>query len=256
MIGMGDQYSPEAARRKIMTNPRGRSIVPARNMPFRNTVGTQQSNGQRGCLTAMEVDMRFRNPGERTANRQLVALTTVAALTCAAAWANPQPETSVGSGGESAVWAPKELTFTYEGHTTKYTCDGLRDKMRYILLELGARQDIQLRSFGCVRLAQPELSPGVSIRMNVLQPAGGHGGPVVTAHWNMVDVLARRDPIDAAGDCELIGQIKQQVLPLFATRNVDYRSTCQNKQLLVGATRLKAQVLVADQGAAADSAAR
>jgi hypothetical protein len=204
----------------------------------------------------MEVDMRYRNPGERTAHRQLTALTAVAVLTCAAAWANPQPEASAGSGGESAVWAPKELTFTYLGHTTKYTCDGLRDKMRYILLELGARQDIQVQDFGCMRMAQPELSPGVSIRMNVLQSAGEHVGSAVPARWKMIDVLARRDPIDAAADCELIGQIKREVLPLFATRNVDYRSTCQNKQLLVGATRLKAQVLVADQGAAADSAAR
>lgn len=196
------------------------------------------------------------NPGERTAHRQLAALSAVAVLTCAAAWANPEPGASAGSGGESAVWAPKELTFTYQGHTTQYTCDGLRDKMRHILLELGARQDIQVRSFGCIRLARPDLFPGVSIRMNVLQPAGKHGGPAVPSHWKMVDVLAGRDPVDAAGDCELIGQIKQQVLPLFATRNVDYRSTCQHKQLLVGATRLKAQVLVADQSAAAESAAR
>ena len=200
--------------------------------------------------------MRFRNPGERTAHRQLAALTAVAVLSCAAAWANPQPEATAGSGGETAAWAQKELTFTYQGHTTKYTCDGLRDKMRYILLELGARQDIQVRNFGCLRMAQPELTPGVSIRMNVLQPAGEHGGAAVPAHWKMIDVLARRDPIDAAADCELLGQIKQEVLPLFATRNVDYRSTCQYKQLLVGATRLKAQVLVADQSAPADSAAR
>jgi hypothetical protein len=198
----------------------------------------------------MEVDMRFRNPGERTAHRQLAALTAVAVLTCAAAWANPQPEASAGSGGESAVWAPKELTFTYQGHTTQYTCDGLRDKMRSILLELGARQDIRVRGFGCIHPY-----PGVSVRMNVLQPADEHGGRAVPAHWKMVDVLAGRDPVDAAADCELIGQIKQQVLPLFATRNVDYRSTCQYKQLLPGATRLKAQVMVADQSAAADSAA-
>jgi hypothetical protein len=60
----------------------------------------------------------------------------------------------------------------------------------------------------------------------------------------------------SGGDCELIGQIKQKVLPLFATRNVDYRSTCENHQLVPGGTRLKAEVLVADEHAAADSAAR
>jgi hypothetical protein len=65
-----------------------------------------------------------------------------------------------------------------------------------------------------------------------------------------------RDPVDAAGDCELIGQIKQKVLPLFATRSVDYSSSFERHHLLVGATRLKAEVLVADESAAADSAAR
>jgi hypothetical protein len=46
------------------------------------------------------------------------------------------------------------------------------------------------------------------------------------------------------------------VLPLFATRNVDYRSTCERRQLVLGGTRLKAEVLVADPSAAADFAAR
>jgi hypothetical protein len=78
----------------------------------------------------------------------------------------------------------------------------------------------------------------------------------VPAHWKIIDLLANRDPVDTAGDCELIEQIRQKVLPLFATRNVDYSSTCEPHQLLIGATRLKAEVLVADESAASDSAAR
>ena len=31
---------------------------------------------------------------------------------------------------QSAVWTDKELTFVYQGFTTKYSCDGLRDKVR------------------------------------------------------------------------------------------------------------------------------
>jgi hypothetical protein len=200
--------------------------------------------------------MRFQNPGERSVHRQVATLTAVAVLTCASAWANPQSDASVGSGRESAVWAPKELNFVYQGFTTKYSCDGLQDKMRNVLIKLGARHDIQVRSWGCTRLGRPDLFPGVRIKMNVLQPAGKQSGQTVPAHWKMVDFLADRDPVDAAGDCELVEQIKQKVLPLFATRHVDYSSTCERHHLLVGATRLKAEVLVADQIAAADSAAR
>ena len=195
--------------------------------------------------------MRFKN--------QVAALAAVAVLTGASAWANPQADESAASGRESAVWAPKELTFVYRGFTTKYSCDGLQDKMRKVLIKLGARHDIQVRNWGCTQLRGPDPFAGVRIKMHVLQPAGKQGGQAVPAHWKMVDLLADpddRDPVDAAGDCELIEQIRQKVLPLFATRNVDYRSTCEPHHLLVGATRLKTEVLVADESAAADSAAR
>jgi hypothetical protein len=202
--------------------------------------------------------MRFRDPGERGIRGQVAAVTAVAVLGCAAAWAEPPPDASAGPGRESAVWVPKQLNFVYREFTTQYSCDGLREKMKQILLRLGARHDVQVRGYGCTRLAGPDPFAGVSIRMNVLQPAGEQGGPAVPVHWQTVDLLAYhddRDPVDAAADCELIGQIRQNILPLFATRNVDYSSTCEAHQLLVGATRLSAQVLVPDPGAA-ESAAR
>jgi hypothetical protein len=198
--------------------------------------------------------MRFKNPGERSVHRQVAGLAAVAALTCASAWANPQSEPSAGSGGVSAVWAPKQLSFVYESFTTHYSCDGLQEKMRRVLLKLGARPDLQVRGFGCTQPQGPDRFPGVSIRMNVLQPAGQQGGPAVPAHWKMVDLLTdydNRDPVDAAADCDLIGEVRRKVLPLFATRNVDYSATCEQRHLVLGGTRLKAEVLVADPSAAA-----
>jgi len=201
--------------------------------------------------------MRFENPGY--VPRQVARLAAVAVLACAPAWASPQSEPSAGSGRESAVWAPKELDFAYQGFTTKYSCEGLQERMRDVLLILGARPDLRVRGYGCTRPVGPDPLAGVSIRMSVLQPAGEQGGPAVPVHWQKVDLLTgfyERDPVGAAADCELIGQIKQKVLPLFATRNVDYRATCEAHQLVPGGTRLKAEVLVADEPAAADSAAR
>ena len=98
--------------------------------------------------------MRFQNPGERSVHRQVATLTAVAVLTCASAWANPQSEPSAGSGRESAVWVSKELNFVYRAFTTKYSCDGLQDKMRSVLTKLGAH-DIQVRGFGCMQVARP-----------------------------------------------------------------------------------------------------
>jgi hypothetical protein len=206
--------------------------------------------------------MRFENPSQGCVPSQAAVLAAVAMLTCACAWANPQPDTSAGSEGQPgsdrqpAVWAPKELNFVYREFTTKYSCDGLQDRMKSLLIKLGARQDLRVRGWGCTRLQGPDPFAGVSIKMSVLQPAGKQEGQAVPAHWQTVDLLGDRDVVDAAADCELIEQFRQTVLPLFTTRKVDYTSTCERRQLLVGATRLKAEVLLADKGSATDSAAR
>jgi hypothetical protein len=78
----------------------------------------------------------------------------------------------------------------------------------------------------------------------------------VPARWKSVNLTSSRDPIDAAGDCELVEQIKARVLPLFTTRNVNYSSSCIPYQLSVGGTHLTADVLVAaKEGAGAAPAA-
>jgi hypothetical protein len=86
---------------------------------------------------------------------------------------------------------------------------------------------------------------GVKINMHVLEPAGARPG--LGARWQSVDLLQNRELLGAAADCELIEQIAQRILPLFTVRNVDYNATCQARNLLPGATRLKADALVADE---------
>ena len=184
--------------------------------------------------------------------------TFAAVLACTSAVANPSSDAAASSSQSSAAlmpagWTTKELNFVYQtGFTTKYSCDGLKDKMGDLLAELGAR-DIQLRNYGCPGSGR---FPGVHIKMSVLQPAQEWAiGRTVPAHWQTVDLL-RPDPVWAAADCELMEQIKQKVLPLFATRNVDYSARCEKKNLVLGGTLLKADVLVPQEGLAAASAAR
>jgi hypothetical protein len=156
-----------------------------------------------------------------------------------------------------AVWTPKELRFVYQGFTTRYSCEGLRTKVRDILLTLGARkQDLQVHESGCAgRIGAPDPFPAVSIKANVLMPAAkaaaSQAEPPVTARWQSIDLLAHHEGLDAAGQCELFEQVKQQILPLFTVRNLDYTSTCVPHQLTPGGQRLKAEVLVPDQAPAA-----
>jgi hypothetical protein len=152
---------------------------------------------------------------------------------------------------QPATWTAKELTFTYQGFTTRYSCDGLRGKVRSALLILGARRkDLTVNESGCSRPdGGPEPFPGVRIKMQVLTPVAAAATPdakTVAAHWKAVDLRLDRDALSESGDCELLEQIKQSILPLFTTRNIKYSSTCVPHQLSPGGTILRADVLVSD----------
>ena len=162
--------------------------------------------------------------------------------------------------GESAVWAPKELNFTYMGFTTKYSCDGLRDALKGVLLDLGARKkDLKVIETGCSSSSgRPDPFPGVRIRMMVLQPAAttagaGHdagkdgGKDAVTATWKPVDLKLRNSLTTESGDCELFEQIRHSVVPLFSTRNVDSQTTCVPHQASASRPVLKLEVLAVPQ---------
>ena len=150
---------------------------------------------------------------------------------------------------EPAVWIQKEVQFTYMGFTTHYTCDGLRDTVREMLLQLGARKDdLKVYEQPCSRPERPDPFPGVKIKMSVLQPAAGASdAPTVDAYWKPIKLPYRAVGLDAAGQCELLEQFKQKVLPLFTTRNVDLHASCVPHQLEPLGTSLQAEVLVTDQ---------
>lgn len=182
-----------------------------------------------------------------------VAAAAVFALSLAdGALAQPAAESSPPSSPPTwAVWTPKELRFVYMGFTSHYSCDGLRDKMRAILLQLGARSDLTVQEVPCSGMAgRPSEFPGVTVKMNVLTPwdaaSSNAAATPVPAHWKVVDISTEHDPLREAGDCELIEQVKSRALPLFSTRNVEYHSTCVPHQLQIGGTQLKPEVLIAD----------
>src|SRR6516164_7839784 len=125
----------------------------------------------------------------------------------------PQSSPPQSSPPTWAVWTPKELRFTYMGFTSHYSCDGLADKMRSIVLQLGARSDLKIRETPCSgQLGRPTEFPGVTVNMNVLTPwdATSANATVtpVPAHWKLVELSTDRDPLREAGDCELIEQVK------------------------------------------------
>ena len=186
------------------------------------------------------------------------ALAGVAVLLASAASGADAQGTAAPGDAAAAVWAPKQLHFVFQGFTAHYSCDGLRDKILHVLTELGARPDLEVTFAGCSSpLGRPDPFPGVNIKMNVLQPADPKdtSAQVVGAHWRRVELHLDRDPVWEASDCELLEQIKERILPLFATRNVEFASNCVPHQAFLG-TRLSADLLFPDSKDAKPVASR
>ena len=189
--------------------------------------------------------MRFMICGERSVRQSAAMLVSVIVLNCSSVRDSLASPESADAAHELAVWVPLQLTFPYRHFTTQYSCSGLETRMRSLLLKLGARPDLEVRGYGCTQLSGPDPLAGVKIKMDVLEPAGTRPG--LAAHWQRVDLLGDRETLEAAGDCELIEQIAQKILPLLTVRNVDYHATCQAQTIVPGSVHLKADVLVADQ---------
>ena len=168
----------------------------------------------------------------------------------------------------AAHWVERKLDYTYMGFTTHYSCDGLRDNVRDVLLALGARKkDLQIHSTGCTRLSgAPEPFPGVTAHFWVLVPVTpdeiGKVGDTAThpTQWHTVNLVNRFRFRFDQGQCELLEQLKDKALPLFTSRNLVYRSSCVPHQISPGDLKFSVDVLspapaAAPQGTAVAPAA-
>src|SRR3569832_413467 len=188
-----------------------------------------------------------------TNRARLIVPAGVAGVLGAPVWAAENAPAPAGE-PQSAVWTEKELTFVYQGFTTRYSCDGLRDKVRSVLLDLGAeKKGLKVMQMGCSSpTGRPDPFPGVRVKMRVLQPADSPDAAKaadpapVAAHWKPLDLKLRDNFTTDSGECELVEQIRHKIVPLFATRNVDLQTTCIPHQATAARPILKMEVLVPD----------
>jgi hypothetical protein len=173
-----------------------------------------------------------------TAVRVLVLVAATAAGALGVAQAADSIDTAAAP---AAHWVQRKLDYTYVGFTTRYTCDGLEDDVRNVLLALGARKrDLEIQSMGCVRFNGVEPFPGVRATFWVLVPvtageAGRSGDKIVAAtRWQTVNLVKDRGYPNDQGRCELLDQIKRQALPLFTSRNLNFHSACVPYQESLG----------------------
>jgi hypothetical protein len=139
-------------------------------------------------------------------------------------------DASGSSAAEPGIWQKHEYTFRFLGFTTTYSCDGLADQLRVLLIAAGARRDSKSRAGVCASgYGHPDRLPQASLTFYTLTPVGGAGdadGPRVPGMWHPVAIASRRPRELALGDCELIEQFRDLVLPMFTVRNIDDHTTC------------------------------
>ncbi len=135
-----------------------------------------------------------------------------------------------------ALWKEQHLEFSYLGRTARYSCQGLRDKMRSLLLDLGARRDLQVALLACnesAPLHRGYLGPRLSLTFS--SPALPDASAKALHPGDLAAVEARFEPFtltsDAfrnygVGDCELVEEFAREILPRFSARNVKQDITC------------------------------
>lgn len=177
-------------------------------------------------------------------------------------------QTSDPSNVTEAVWKKQDVVFVYQSDTTYYNCAALQDKLRLILMHIGARRDVIVQPHACVDEAGM-----VSFKMTLHSPvpatqenvkalttydsqavltARVRGEQLLTAEelprfaaeWRTVSFARNRKLRLDAGDCDLVQQLRRQVLPKLSV-NVTHEVRCSIMSRNLGPPRLTVSALVA-----------
>jgi hypothetical protein len=116
------------------------------------------------------------------------------------------------------------------GFTSTYSCDGLADKLKMLLLAAGARSDLKSQPGACAApFGRPDKFARADLTFSTLAPAQGDAASdtkPVRGVWRTVTFTSHSPRNLRTGDCEVVEQFRSQVLPMFTTRNVVSNTTC------------------------------
>jgi hypothetical protein len=161
---------------------------------------------------------------------------TAASVAAAAPGADQQPVAS--------AWQHHSATFHYFGIIAQYSCAGIEDHVRALLLYFGARADLKVKANGCPHEIAPGRVASLDADFYTLAPAADAGAAdTVEAHWTALNVNPWRPIVMSDGDCELLAQMKELIVKNFSLRALSYRTDCVPQE--INGFSIKAQVLKA-----------
>lgn len=158
-------------------------------------------------------------------------------LCLAAAVAGPPVAAAPAAGNPTAaVWKEQHVEFVYMGRTSRYSCGGLRDKVRALLLDLGARRDLKVVPLDCDDYDRPGASSGAS-RLKIVFSSPALPGPgakplhegdlaATDARFEKFTITSDAFRNMGVGDCELVQEFVHQILPKLVVREVKQDIYC------------------------------
>ena len=202
----------------------------------------------------------------RLRTRGLILLCTCAA---GVAFSAETPAPPPSDAPVQAVWKSQEIKFYYQSFTTFYSCSSLETKVKRLLIAVGANRDMKIRTRSCmsaheisrmpyveITLVSPvEATPEVlaefdktkSTRELVARVRGdAKEAELATtqfpAQWKRVSLSRGKLNLEP-GDCELIDQLKDKVLPKLAIKIVDDNVECVPGRISMSQPRLVVDAL-------------
>jgi len=182
-----------------------------------------------------------------------------------------QADEPVPSDAIKAFWNEYEVDFTFQGLSTFYSCTGLRDNVKHILRQLGAREDLKVWARGCDPGGGPAVFPRVRIQAALPMAATPENLAELEKDADKRELVARVrgeryvDPSEEAaqfpatvetvrissresrqiepGDCELLEQVRDRLLPKLGLTVTGEQLRCVPGQVRIGEVMLEVQTL-------------
>lgn len=165
----------------------------------------------------------------------------------------------------NARWNLQEISYSYMAFTTAYSCDAAEDKIKAILLALGAHESTRVRATGCaynrpsrnffVTITSATPIPATELketreeksRQELLKRLGRKNKLLdqeFPATWKSVSLSDQRRLNIQPGDCELLEGLRDKVLPKLSIKIEEQRISCTPNQLSLQPPYLRVSALV------------
>jgi hypothetical protein len=179
---------------------------------------------------------------------------------------------ATNDGSVDAIWKTQQMSFEYGGYGTRYTCRSLQQKLRRVLLHVGANGKIVLQSGGCdgqsgyARFQVLLESPVEATAENIREATTYRPDQILLAHtrgerlpapedvkrfravWKTVSFARERSMQLDSSDCDLVRALRRQILQKMAVQIVRDNLRCSPGFGNIGPPQLTVSALVPVQG--------